>query len=543
MKNKRIVTSLNQIDISMSRREAMLQNVFRQAAFERAFTEKEQEMNHKRNSELCASTTARKNHLALKKRWPLVLVACTLLAITLVACIPEARAEVLSWFGKIFDTQSYMGEESINRSSEPSLDAVITKIENPDRSATVNNVLDTIEAQTLADNFGVRLDEVAYTGRAIYVTGWLTRAAGKFLLDQYTGGDTWTKDAMWTDGYMCLTLQNGEAYYSSLRVSFTEEMDEIMEQAFGGDAERRLNMVYENGQLVTSNPKADELWNAWLQNNNVRFVCQFDVSQAESLELSNQTHADLSFTQYAKVAENEADVILFRADLGSIYINAELYNDAVSVTDVASQTIALTGTHRMFITEHNLVGFSRPHVNYYVEHLDMSGVNIAVESLTFTPTGPEIALKLDMPASWTRTERIAAVYGSERGGLDFLILLDGEPQPSYIFRSRGIKAVFGNDDDPFLTSPRILCEPSIAPSQWDAIQTITLIPYTSWPPELIIEKTVDGGQRVRNRVALRPGTVVTQDAMDDSEDMVIWEHWERDVMKDFAITIHLDDYR
>ena len=207
MKDNRIATSFDKVNLPIDREDALLTRILMEAEQERASLEKEQEMNMKsiRNTE---SSTKRSN-CTIRKRWPLVLVACFLLTITLVACIPEARAEVLAWLGKVFNVQSYMGEESRERSPEPKMDAIIKPIADAEREIIITEVYDSDEARAMAESFDVRLDEIAYTGNSVLVTGWFTGACGKSLLDPYTGGDTWHADNEFTSGDMILTLSDG----------------------------------------------------------------------------------------------------------------------------------------------------------------------------------------------------------------------------------------------------------------------------------------------------------------------------------------------
>ena len=242
MKNKRIITSLNQITVPADRKEAMLENVFRQADAERASLEKEQKVNMEyRRSQMRGKP--QKNGKRIK-RWPLVLAACLLLAITLVACIPEARAEVVEWFTKMFSAQSYMGEESSSRSPEPALEAVITQVENADEGAQITQVQDSAQAHMLAEGFGVKLDEVAYIGDKVYISGWFTGTSGKFLLDQWTGGDTWSEKGDWLEGDMSLTMPDGTVWSGVLNPYFTDGMNAVVGEAIDVNEEKPLNKVY-----------------------------------------------------------------------------------------------------------------------------------------------------------------------------------------------------------------------------------------------------------------------------------------------------------
>ena len=93
-----------------------------------------------------------------KRRWAISIAACLLFAVTLVACIPEARAAVGAWFTKVFSTENYMGEERGSRSPEPAMDAVITRAGNNGREIVIHDIHDSDRARALANDFGVRLE-------------------------------------------------------------------------------------------------------------------------------------------------------------------------------------------------------------------------------------------------------------------------------------------------------------------------------------------------------------------------------------------------
>ena len=154
--------------------------------------------------------------------------------------------------------------------------------------------------------------------------------------------------------------------------------------------------------------------------------------------------------------------------------------------------------------------------------------------------GLDITLQLNLPESWTRTERIAAAQGGESGGLDFVILVDGV-EIRHAFLSIGSKANadIENKDDPFLTSPRVFSNSTLSRSQWDAVKTITFIPCLGWPSELVLED-LQNNRTELNRIRLDPGVTVTEQIDITGTVMV---DWQEDRMDDFALTINLDDYR
>lgn len=477
----------------------------------------------------------RKAHPVARKI--LFAAACLLVAAGVtVFSIPSARAAVEEWISGWFSTQDYMGQESESRTAEPAMDAIITKVGDDGRQIVISDVYDSDEAKEMANNFGIRLDEVAYTGDTIYITGWFTGISGKFLLDPRTGGDTTHEDSEYTEGNMMLTLSDGTVYYGTLNAYYDDEMDQIASDSFGkGKSEYDLD-----GNLVTTNAVADALWYSWLETHEVRFTYAAVPESAvpTAAPLSGQVEAKLSFQQYYWDATSDSSIPLFKADLGNVKIDANAYT-AVTSTKTGGQSITLSGTHHLLVEEWEHDG-NKAYIHSYVHDLDFSGVTISVDTVSFTPSGLDITLRLDLPESWTRAERIAAIQGGEMGGIDFIILIDGE-EIKHPFLSIGSKsnADTTNKDDPFLTSPREFSNSTLSRSQWDAVKNITFIPCINWPTEVSVVE-VGSERQILAPTRFDPDLVVT---MQVNKESTQYADWQKDRMDDFALTINLDDYR
>ena len=467
----------------------------------------------------------------------LFLAACFLVAVAIcVGAIPTARAAVSDWISGWFSTADYLGQESENRTPEPAMEAVITKAEESEPEVTIYDVYDSDEARERANNFGFRLDEVTYTGDTIYITGWFTGISGKFLLDRRTGGDTVHENSEFTDGNMILTLPDGTVYYGTLNACYDEQMEQIASDSLG-----KGQLAYdENGNLETTNAIADALWNDWLKTNEVRFVYTAVPESAvpAAKPLTGKVEAKLSFQQYYHDANSDSAITLFRADLGMVTIDADAYA-AVTSGKEGGPSVALSGTHRLLVEEweHNK---DAAYIHSYVRDLDFSGVTVSVDTVTFTPSGLDVTLRMDLPESWTRAERIAAIQGGETGGIGFLVFLDGEEvrHPFLAIGSKG-NADTENKDDPFLTSPITFSNSTLARSQWDTYKNITFVPYCNYPTEAFIVE-VGSEKQVLAPTQLDPGVVVT---MQVNKESTQYSNWQDGRMEDAALTINLDDYR
>lgn len=467
----------------------------------------------------------------------LAIVASVLFVVALsVVAIPSARAAVGEWISGFFNLGDYLGQSSENRGGEPALDSIITKIEEDGRKIIITDIDATDEARRMAENFGIRLDEVAYTGSAVYMTGWFTGTSGKFLLDERTGGDTVHEDNEYTIGVMNLTLPDGTVYNGTVSAYYDDEMERIC-----SECTLESESVYDaRGGLLTTNAAADSLWYEWLNTHEVRFVMEatLDAAGAAGQSLSGQPIASLTFREYYHNSKANAPVTLFQADLGMVTIDAEAYKN-VTTEQSGGHAVALSGTHRMYLTESERQRTGN-FVHSSVVDLDMTGVSIRVDSVKFTPTGLEVTLQMDLPQEWSRAERIAAIQGGESGGLAFAILIDGqEIQHAFLSISSKGNADTDNKEDPFLTSKIVFSNSTLSRSQWDAVKTISFVPYTGWPTELILEDLQNNRQEIK-RVKLEPGVIVTEQIDVTGTKRV---DWIVDRMDDCALTIQLDEYR
>lgn len=480
---------------------------------------------------------AKKRRLRGGARRILLAAACILIVLAVSAmAIPPARAAVSDWISGWFSTADYLGQESENRTAEPAMDAILTKVGDDGREIVLSDVYDSEEARNLAANFGIRLDEVAYTGDTIYITGWFTGTSGKFLLDQRTGGDTVHEDSEYTDGNMMLTLPDGTVYYGALGAYFDDEMEQLSNSCFDN-----WKPEYDaDGKLLTVNSIADALWYDWLKTHEVRFTYTAIPESAvpAAKPLSGQVEAKLSFQQYYHDANNGSAVTLFRADLGTVTIDADAYA-AVSSSKAGGQSVAFTGTHRVLVEEWEHDG-DEAYIHSYVSDLDFSGATVAVDTVRFTPDGLDVTLRMDLPESWTRAERIAAIQGGEMGGIGFAVFIDGQ-EIRHAFLSIGMKsnAETENANDPFLTSPIEFSNSTLSRSQWDAVKTITFLPYCNYPAVASVV-AVGSEKQVLAPTRLDPGVVVTMHVNAESTQ---YDDWQENRMDDFALTIDLDDYR
>ncbi len=124
------------------------------------------------------------------KRALYLIAALVLCVVVAVACIPEARAEVLSWFGWSMTPGDYLGQDPQAREPLEPIEALISTAEPGDESGNVTSIgeLGSI-SELLARRLNVSPLEALYDGDCVYLTLKLGGGFGVWLLEQYTGGD------------------------------------------------------------------------------------------------------------------------------------------------------------------------------------------------------------------------------------------------------------------------------------------------------------------------------------------------------------------
>jgi len=485
-------------------------------------------------------------HIALKRtrnhvaRRILTTAACVVAAVVItVMAIPSARAAVEEWLNGWFGAREYFQKEREEREEEPSIEAIITSAGEND--VVVTKIGDGYEAY--AAEFGLTLDEIAYDGSSVFITGTMPGAAARPFAETLTGGDTFRiaendgslgGDSDWDYYYFAcengvtLVTADGKVFYGELCLSFTDEMNEIVRSLADEDAET----IFENGELVTTNARADELWDEYLSDHNVRFTIELEPSFTDVEPLSGTVEGELTLRMYYDSIVSEGRISVLEADLGTIAIDAEAYQAQTTQATVGT-SVQLGGVHPVTVMEWQATAEMTSddcEIYYYTHELDFTGASVTLEELTFTPTDTKLLLHVVLPETWTGAER---AYGN----LAFQFLLDGEKTGVGVDNLFAVCGSRGTNDE---TGEELeydcgFWESTISPSQWAAAKTLTIIPTTVYWWEMYVQYD-DGPEEL---VSLRDGAVYTGIANHTG-----WRTDELyDEMTQYAITINLDDYR
>ena len=162
--------------------------------------------------------------------------------------------------------------------------------------------------------------------------------------------------------------------------------------------------------------------------------------------------------------------------------------------------------------------------------LDFSAASFSLKEITFTPTDTKITLHVSLPASWTREERAGGEFG-------FQFLADGTKIGEYTSSIFGVYGPEGTDYymDDYLEFDYVFFESTLSPSQWAAMETLTIFPTTGYWWEMSLSDDNDSFVPY----SLKDNAVVTTYSNVTS---TMYNELNEE-MPQYALTINLDDYR
>ena len=325
--------------------------------------------------------------------------------------------------------------------------------------------------------------------------------------------------------------------------SMTEEMEKICSLETSANAKP----VFENDELITTNPITDPLWDEYLSDHDVRFTIELRKVYASMQPLSGMVSGELSVKLfYGNVDSQEPETVL-EASLGDITIDANAYKAQTTHAQIG-KTVQLGGVHPVIIHEwqpEEERTLDDCEVYYYTRELDFTGATVTFKDITFTPTDTKLTLHVVLPDSWTEQERHA-----DGGAVHFRFLLEGEDMQKKeidspfdpakriaqgsLFNAFGPKGAEARENQ-WLEYDYDLFNTAIPPSQWAAAKTLTIIPVTKYFWEMLVSHY----NGPKEPFSLRNGAVHTGIANHTVYEFDVLY----DEMPESAITINLDDYR
>ena len=482
----------------------------------------------------------RKRHTVARKI--LFAAACLLVAVSVtVFAIPSARAAVEEWINDWFSPAGYFGQEKEERAKEPTIEAIITSAEGSRAKVTEVG----IGYEAYAEGFDMTLDEIAYDGEKIFISGTMSGATARPFVEAQTGGDTFRAEKYAEpigsdiygqycfcacENFVDFVTMDGRNYDGEIIPTFTDEMNAIAVSLVNEEPE----VVFENGKLVTSNREADKLWDAYLADHDVRFSIELQPSGRDGMSLTGIVSGELSFWMAHSFEDGFNPIQVLKASFGSIKIDATTYQEQTQTTQATTDTtVNLGGNHPVTITEWQPEEkqTSDDRETYtYTRELDFSGASYTLKETSFTPTDTQITLHITLPETWSATE---LAYTN----LYFHFLFDGQSRDRESFIPFGVSGPY-QTYDPSGSTREFDCtfrESSIPPSKWATFQTLQIIPAT----EYCWEMKVSYDDQPQTEFSLRNGAKYTG--------IVNHTRYEYDTLYDemtqYALTINLDDYR
>ena len=382
------------------------------------------------------ATRTKRRHGARRALY--VLAACFLCVLLTIACIPKARAEVLSWFGWSTTPAEYLGEDPQTRKSVEPVEALITKAALNDGNGTVTNPgeLGRI-SQLLAKRLNVSLQEALYDGENVYVSMKLGGGFGVWLLEQVTGGSTAsvaippdqlgsffdhavpeeyrTGQAVYyshTLGQLVLTLPDGTAISGNVCLANAEAYATL------------LDRVSHEPQQV------NELTEA--------FLAEQDITAFAALKAKPEylrAYADESGCIAGKLSlllqietggsQTTEPVTVLAADIGSIPVNVTTYRMFEETAVSKSGSAEWAGEAITTTYDDSEIGESTYGYVTFTNHtLNLNGLKMKALSAKVDATGiKDIQVEVTYPDHWTN-EDIRAFSGAY--GLHFRLLINGE---------------------------------------------------------------------------------------------------------------------
>jgi len=484
---------------------------------------------------------------ASKKRKPrpvarriLFAAACLLVALSVtVFSIPSARAAVEEWISGWFSPVGYFGQEKEERAKEPTIEAIITTADG--NTAMVTEVGTGYEAY--AEGFDMTLDEIAYDGETIFISGTMSGATARPFVQMYTGGDTYHCSKLdpskndsdqeyeyyWCESLVEFKIGEGE-YIGNIEPTITDDMNPILDAGASQD----VKPVFENGKLITTNTVADPLWDNYLANHEVRFSIELRKMYIYMQPLTGIVQGDLSVKLYYANGEGTDYEPVLSASFDAINIDATAYQEQTQTTEIKNGSqVNLGGIHTVSIEVWQPEAQRATEdgdVYYYTRNLDFTGASITLKAISFTPTDTVVTLHVILPAAWTREERRGA-------RIEYHFLLDGEKvfdTSSDLFSGSGVIGLDYETDD-YSVYDFELNHSALSPSQWASAKTLTIIPTTVYWWDM--KTRYDDG--AYEPFSLRDDAIFT-----GIPNHTIYEIDEQhDEMTEYALTINLDDYR
>ena len=367
----------------------------------------------------------------------LPLAACFLFIIISIACIPEARAEVLSWFGWSTNPADYMSKDPDARENVVQLDTLISSVGgNEDLVITDEGNFDRV-SELLKERLDVSLLETMYDGDSIYVTMLLGKGFGIWLVENYTGGTVasvvippeklgdFFSPAVpesylngeevycsHTTGQLVMTLQDGSEIYGTMSIADDEALSAL------------LSRVHENPQDVNT------IGEQFVSDNDVKAYAALKASPerlAAFADENDNVTGELSLLLQIELdgsITGEPTTVL-KASIGDLTVNVNKYRDCISDAEGSTEEVAWSGETVLTFFDDSGVNESTYGNNIYTNHmLSLDGLKMKALGAEVDATGiRNVQIEMTYPDNWSNEvcRQFHHLYG-----IRFKLLINGE---------------------------------------------------------------------------------------------------------------------
>ena len=495
----------------------------------------------------------------------LTAVASLALILTVTMMIPQARAEVLSWFSPA-SARDYLSQDPEDREPVPELDAMITAKDLNHTEIKVNYCADEPYWREIGENFSATLGETVYDGNAIYISIDFDGLSGYAMYENEWGADIQSGEPLPTvlsekaapemvhmfrdddadvsaylsgareqwngpDNFLLLTLADGEQLsgwmelagrpvdYAFQKAYFDEfgYPEHFTEESAKALRERGWEHVKTNGMRAVADIHiADPSEYRFRPDNGKTLADYIDADGYLTLHVNYQASID-----HGEETETKLDV-----DLGTIKVDMKTCKDVKRrYIEMPPEPIALSG--EAVFCGNTFDAENRFSVTNYTANLDGVTLRVTSPGVVDIFGVRDLKILVSMPDDWSEEMKYAFARN-----LSFDTVIDGDLVVN--FGGTAERTDTGN----YQLDLRI--SDVIPYNRIHSMQTITLTPALDFMTGAQICKVLpDGSQELIKTVPIAPDGSFSESSVERGTPVSY--SGDRTVLKDFAITLHVSD--
>lgn len=495
----------------------------------------------------------------------LTAVASLALILTVTMMIPQARAEVLSWFSPA-SARDYLSQDPEDREPVPELDAMITAKDLNHTEIKVNYCADEPYWREIGENFSATLGETVYDGNAIYISIDFDGLSGYAMYENEWGADIQSGEPLPTvlsekvapemvhmfrdddadvsaylsgareqwngpDNFLLLTLADGEQLsgwmelagrpvdYAFQKAYFDEfgYPEHFTEESAKALRERGWEHVKTNGMRAVADIHiADPSEYRFRPDNGKTLADYIDADGYLTLHVNYQASID-----HGEETETKLDV-----DLGTVRVDMKTCKDVKRrYIEMPPEPIALSG--EAVFCGNTFDAENRFSVTNYTASLDGVTLRVTSPGVVDIFGVRDLKILVSMPDDWSEEMKYAFARN-----LSFDTVIDGDLVVN--FGGTAERTDTGN----YQLDLRI--SDVIPYNRIHRMQTITLTPALDFMTGAQICKVLpDGSQELIKTVPIAPDGSFSESSVERGTPVSY--SGDRTVLKDFAITLRVSN--